>query len=831
MNIKYKHLILPAAVAALFGCGGSNSNSDNMGSGTGDAPIFDASIFSADGEIGEFVEVFDPSTNSNVMQLQYIFNESDTFDGGSKTYDIDLLKGFSDPEGDALRVTNLQFVWDGPDCSDTIVAAVNYLEYCAPFLTEAGFEIGESITFQEREEVRRIQGFPRTNELLYGFDLKQTVLRVTPSEFIPVLFQDEVSVVNISFDVTDGTSSVEHRLLAKVVGENSEPRFIQLDAQGNPLIVSGEEQPVEPHNQRVSEKGANVSVNLLAGIYDADVQYNRTFTRQVGDLDSYYQYKNTNQYRVEKIGVNINLADGFTCSGVDCTGLPSFASTQRVEDPITGDLSEFNLVFNPSVFADSLAKGEEATITYTFNVTDGNANNTVERTATFVVLGANEFNEPEFTGPLEKTVLASDDIVTFDLFEGIIDLDGDDLSIDSVTIPAESDVFGISVNQETGEVRVDPYAFLYLDDGETETFTLSYIVSDGLLVSESRDFNLTVKASEANLLADGTFESGVLDNGWTSVTPEGITVSEFGAYSGDMGASVAIDNSVLRLNSNGISQGKIEENDRFFITWQSENAGTTAGVWANITATVKSPQSAGNTNLLPAYFSAMRGTLNQVLHTADFVADEDFTVDSNIELTFQTREGITYDDVRMITYDYVQARNLINGADNNFNDGTAPNWNVNVATASATVTEEANRFDVDGQTLYGLSVSTGADWAALQLQPEGIKQGTFKSGIRYVVEFDFQNTGGPDNLTLTLIDEDSGNTLKSPKNFISQQSTLWQSMKFHFVTDTDSEFFAGAIASDPSFDWSTAENVRLEIALPPNTAFNIDNVRMYPVPD
>lgn len=831
MNIKYKHLLLSAAVAAMYGCGNSSSSSDNAGSGSGTAPTFNASIFETDGEIGNYTEAFDPSTGLSIMQLQYTFNESDTFNGANETFDIDLLKGFTDPEGDSLRVANLQFVWDGPDCSDTIVAAVNYAEFCQPFLTEAGFEIGESITFLEREDVRRIQGVPRTNEVLYGFDLKQTVLSVTPSEFAPVLFQDQVSVVNISYDVTDGTNSVKHYLLAKVVGENSAPRFVQLDAQGNPLIISGEEQIIEPSSLSVSEKDSRVSVNLLAGIYDADVQYNRTFARTVGDLDSYYQHKDTNQYRAERIGVNINLSNGFTCTGdADCTGLPNFASTERVEDPITGDLTAFNLSIDPSVFADILVKGEELTITYTFNVTDGNANNMVERTATFLVLGANEFNEPQFTVPLAKTILASDDIVTFDLFEGILDLDGDDLSIESVTIPDESDVFGISVNQVTGEVRVDPYAFLYLENGNEETFTLSYAVSDGLLVSETRDFNLTVKASEANLITDGTFESGSLDNGWLSATPEGISVSDVGAYTGDFGTSFAIDNAVLRLGLNGIDQGKIEENDRFYVSWQSENTGTFPP-FTNVTATIKAPQSSGNGNLLTPFFSTMRGVSSQVLHTVDFVADDDFTADTNIELTFQSRLGITVDDVRLVTYDYVPARNLINGDNNNFNNGTAPDWDISVDSASISVTEEANRFPTDGQTLYGLSVATNADWAALQLKPEGIRQGTFKSGIRYVVELDFRNTGGPENMILTLVDEDSGNTIRSPKNRISTQATLWQSLKFHFVTDTDSEFFSGAIASDPDFDWSTAENVRLEFTVPPNVSYDIDNIRMYPVPD
>ncbi|WP_448248908.1 Ig-like domain-containing protein [Thalassotalea agariperforans] len=827
MNFQLKNLVLPTLLTVLAGCDSSSSNTANTSNNS--APVLSSpEVFET--EYSTYAEVYDISTDQNVMQVQYTFQESDTFENGAKHFDIDLLKGFTDPdEGQLLTVDNFQYVWVGPDCSDTIVAAANYPEICEPILTPLGYEVGQTdIDFEDKQIIKKAQNYPITDEIMYGFKIKQSVLTVTPTEFAPILFQDEVSVVNISFDISDGITSVKHYILAKIVGKNSAPQFLELNPDGSPSLVNEETVPVIPEPVTVSEKGDKVTINLLEGVFDQDIYNNQVFARQVGDLDNYYTYHNDNSYSVEKLGVQ-GVTANITYDGVTAPA-GSFTTTNAINDPITGDMTGFELTFDPSVFADQLEKGEEGTITYNFFVTDGNADNKTARTATFIVKGANLFNAPEFTADLVKTISAHDDMITFDLLEGVLDADGDPMEVIDLVTPVEAQQFGITVNND-GTISVDPYGFLYLSEDQSEKFSFTYKVTDGTLTSEERTFELNIAPADVNLVRDGTFESGAFDNGWVQQTggPDGTVLNANGAFSGSFGVTTLVDNSAVRLTAPGIIPGKITEDDNFYVTWQTKTSDSTVP-YANVTLLVKNP--VDNSNIYPAEYSTMRGVRSQVLHTVDFLKDNFFTDPAKeIALQFSGLKDTTLDDVRMVPYRFNQQRNLVKGANGHFNDGTAPDWVMSTNDATIALTEDANRYGNDIETLYGLEAKSTASWTAIRLMPEGIKQGTFKKGIRYVVEFDFKNVNGPEAIEVKLIDQTSGNYLASPKNRISQSTTLWQNLRFHFVTDTESTYFNGAIASDPDFDWSLADDVRLEIIMKDNATFNIDNVRLYPVPE
>lgn len=831
MNFQLKYWVLPTLLTALTGCGSdSSSNADK----NNQAPVLSMTDI-LETEFSTMKEVHDVATSNDVMQLQYSFKESQTFENNTSYYDIELLKGFTDPEDDHLTVTNVQFVWTGPNCSDTIVTAANYPEICEPILTSLGYEIGQTgLTFEDTEVIREAQNLPRTDSILYGFDLKQRVLRVTPSEFMPVLFQDELSVVNISFDVTDGINATKHYIYAEVVGENSAPEFLELNADGSPKLVDDATVPLEANTAEVSEKGEKVTVNLLNGVFDADIYHNANFARTVGDLNEYYVHYQDTSYRNEALGVQ-GVTSNITYDGVmapvDVSGNPiSFTNTEITRDPVTDAMLSFELTFDPTVFAEQLEKGQEGTITYNFFVTDGNADNTTMRTATFIVKGADLFNAPEFSSSLDKTLQANDNIITFDLLEGVLDADGDPMEVIDIVTPPEAEQFGLTVT-EVGTIIVDPYAFLYIVKDQSETFTFTYKVTDGTLTSEERNFNLTINAADVNLVKDGTFESGAFDNGWVQQLggAEGTAINATGAYSGSFGVETLVNDAAIRLTPEGIKQGQITEDDNFYVTWQSKTT-TDTGLYSNAVLLVKN---SANGNVYPAVYSTMRGVREQVLHTVDFAVN-DFFKDAAEEIAIQLsgKKSLTIDDVKMVPYRFNQQRNIVEGTDGHFNDGTAPNWMMATDDATIVITEEANRYDNDNETLYGIEVTSTASWTAIRLLPEGITQGTFKKGIRYVVDFDFQNTGAKvEALDVKLIDQTSGNYIVSPINRLSKTPTLWQNLRFHFVTDTDSTYYNGAIASDPNFDWSLADDVRLEIAMPNDTTFNIDNVRIYPVPE
>jgi hypothetical protein len=326
----------------------------------------------------------------------------------------------------------------------------------------------------------------------------------------------------------------------------------------------------------------------------------------------------------------------------------------------------------------------------------------------------------------------------------------------------------------------------------------------------------------------------LFDNGWVQQSggAAGTELNAASAYSGSFGVETLVNDSGVRATQDGITQGQITENDSFYVSWQSKSRPASdggTGAWTNVVLLIKN--AFDNSNVHDAQFSTMRGVYSQVLHTVDYAPDNFFAGDTPFELDFTAKQSVTIDDVKLVKYRSNTQRNIVDGNDGHFNAGTAANWMMSAPDASIAITEDANMTNSQTATLYGLEATSGASWNALRLMPAGIDQGTFKKGIRYVVEFDFQNTGGPEALEVKLIDQTSGNYIVSPKNQISVSPTQWQNLRFHFVTDTDSTYFNGAIASDPDFDWSLADDVRLEVVMAPNTTFNIDNVRIYPVPE
>lgn len=845
MKFQLKYLVLPTLLTTLAGC---DSDSNNNNNSANSAPVLSMPEM-LETEHSTYQEVYDVATDKNVMQAQYTFQESDTFGAGVETYDIDLLKGFTDADGQPLTINNFTYVWVGPDCSDTIVAAANYPEICEPILTPLGFEIGQTdLIFDDRELIRKAQNNPITDDILYGFKLKQTVLSVTPKEFIPVLYQGERSVVNFSFDVTDGIDTVKHYIYAEVVGENVAPEFLVLKADGSPVLDDdGNVTPLAPRSVPLSEKDAAVTVSLHEGLYDKDVYQNAEIAREIGNLDDYYVWHSDTSYAEENLifpSVLSNPAN-VTFDGVTWPGsISDIASEIEIRDPITDKVIGRDLTFHPSKFADQLARGEVGTVTFNYKVTDGNnAGHSIERTVTFEVTGANLTNEPIFSeAVLAKTITTEQDIQTIDLLEGIQDLDGDPMEIIDIVAPPEAAVFGFTITDSS--ITLDPYAFLYLAPGETEVFEFTYKATDGTLTSAERTLELTFEGANVNLVKDGTFEDGTLGANWktSNVTGQedaaGVAVNADSAYTGNFGVETLTNDVGIRLGADGITQGEIASNDSFYVSWQSKSrpvAEGGTGAFTNIVVTIKN--ALNDANIYDPVFSTMRGLYTQTLHTADFLPDNFFNDETPIELKLSAKSSVTYDDVRIVKYRSTEARNLVKGNDGHFNNGTAANWVMSDAGASIAITEDANSDDSATATRYGLELTSGANWNAVRLLPAGINQGTFKKGIRYVVEFDFQNTGAVasnlEALELKLIDATSGNFLASPKNRISKSTTEWQDLRFHFVTDTDSEYFnpAKPLASDPTFDWSLADDVRLEIVMPPNVTFNIDNVRIYPVPE
>jgi len=100
-------------------------------------------------------------------------------------------------------------------------------------------------------------------------------------------------------------------------------------------------------------------------------------------------------------------------------------------------------------------------------------------TATLVIEGIND--RPVVTGPVDAGSVTEDDApVTIDLLANSSDPDNDDLDVEDVAVSSTNAArnVAVTVDEETGELVIDPAQFNDLAAGESETVTVSYNVSD-----------------------------------------------------------------------------------------------------------------------------------------------------------------------------------------------------------------------------------------------------------------------------------------------------------------------------------------------------------------
>lgn len=186
--------------------------------------------------------------------------------------------------------------------------------------------------------------------------------------------------------------------------------------------------------------------------------------------------------------------------GVAIDADANYLSVTDVVIQFTGPASEeviFNGVYwtgnkitiRPQVFAPSIDTDQTQTIVATYNVFDGE--NKTARTATIAING--EDFAPEFENVVKRfTTSAQEGVV--DLLEGVVDKDGEVLTISNfVSAPAnESDAF----NVEESTFTLDIPAFANeLEFGDSYTFNYTYNVNDHNH-SLPRNLEITVIAAE-----------------------------------------------------------------------------------------------------------------------------------------------------------------------------------------------------------------------------------------------------------------------------------------------------------------------------------------------
>ena len=169
-------------------------------------------------------------------------------------------------------------------------------------------------------------------------------------------------------------------------------------------------------------------------------------------------------------------------------------------NPVTGDL-----IFDPTantVFA-GLGDGEVAFVNVKFGVTDNFNNDGTPFDVGNILFKVGGVNDaPTIAGPVTGGATEDDSTFTVDLLTGANDVDGDTLSVDSLTLTGGDDS-GVTI--AGGNLIVDPNAYNHLAVGESEVITYSYNVIDGNGGSVAQTATITITGvDDAAIAVDDT---------------------------------------------------------------------------------------------------------------------------------------------------------------------------------------------------------------------------------------------------------------------------------------------------------------------------------------
>ncbi len=831
---KIRSILIPSMLIALAGCGGSNNDSSSGSNKANNrAPTLSVEMLETERSTSRVV--------AEVVQWEVSFTEDESSFPAPQDapgdfvdyYDIDLLFGITDPDGDVLGIKDVTFIWSGPDCANTLVDAVNFPDVCEAILTELGFTAGEVVNSDEARQIRELQNKPVVDQPLYGFEVLASSLRVTPRNFAPILVTGETAEFGIEYVVTDGVSEIKRRVMAIVNGVDAAPVFIGTNNDGSPkLDDNGNQIPIEAPTLLASEKTSTLVVDMVEGLFDQDIFDVASRQREIGDLSEFYNVGNV--YQPE----NLNIANFTVMAPAGVTVPDGFASFIRRVDPVTGIMSSADLVLQPSVFVDSLSAGDVVDLTISFDVTDGT--NDVNRQISMTVLGADLENAPIFFDDLDETVNSTGEFTRINLLEGAIELDSDSMSVVGL-MPVDGTEEEYGISQAGNFISVEPYFFTYLNPGETKTFSYTYMITDGSLDSEERRIDITLQGTSGNLAARGGeadpgFESGDLNNSpWRFEGGNGsaanLNIIDSDSHTGTYSLQASEEGVIATLTTAGIQQNQIDENDLFYVSYFAKIVDRP---WSNMAVLLnRGDNYVQNDPILNLSLPAL-GIANQWAERIGTVRAPDYFDPASSEtfsMSFVLPNNAQIDDLAVVKYERNLARMLISGGE--FTNPSTQGWSM-TGGASIEATLDANRAVNPNGADYGLSIvnDTGA-LQTLQLDPSFFPQGSIKKGMRYIFQFDMRTpsyTAATGAIPINFgIYEVGGTAVTRRVEFAERSPTQWTTYYIHIDTSSDGYFFGGRLNADVDFDWeSVTVQPRLEVRA--GDELQIDNVLMYPVP-
>ena len=149
-----------------------------------------------------------------------------------------------------------------------------------------------------------------------------------------------------------------------------------------------------------------------------------------------------------------------------------------VSEPQKGSISLSEngfLKFEPGTDFQSLAEGDQASVSFTFEVRDARGSFS-QASVDIKITGVND--TPEVEQSVESSTDQNSGQLTVNLLEHASDVDaGDDLYVSRIQLQS-GDESGISLSLTGNELVIDPQAYKYLAEGEQEALTYEYRVTD-----------------------------------------------------------------------------------------------------------------------------------------------------------------------------------------------------------------------------------------------------------------------------------------------------------------------------------------------------------------
>ncbi|WP_372894673.1 cadherin-like domain-containing protein [Stieleria sp.] len=208
---------------------------------------------------------------------------------------------------------------------------------------------------------------------------------------------------------------------------------------------------------------------------------------------------------------------------------------------VTPDQANNQITVNPAAYA-ALEDGESVTVTYQFEVSDGNGG-TDTATVSVTINGDTPNSDPVAGDPVMLSVSEDDADTTLDLLTNVTDVDTEDtLSVDAATIVTTGDTSGFTLNGNV--LSISPAAYNALAATDTETVTYSYDVIDGEGGRAAHSATITIGgANDAPVVTAAVSTTVTEDDASTNVDLLA------GASDPDNGDTVSVEDSSLVLRS------------------------------------------------------------------------------------------------------------------------------------------------------------------------------------------------------------------------------------------------------------------------------------------